>query len=67
MFSLNPTEIAINTSHLINTSPLLTLPIKKRADGKGYALIPNELISMFHFTKNQKIEATLITNTFQSW
>lgn len=55
MSILNPTSVTVNTS------PLLTLQIKKRADGKGYALIPNDLVSHFNFTKGQEVEVTLKT------
>lgn len=53
MSTLNPTSVTINN--------LFTVLIKTRADGKGYAIIPNDLVSYFHFAKGQELEIKLKT------
>ena len=55
MQSIKPTSVQID----LQPNPII-LPIHKRSNGKGYAILPTELIKYFHFTKNQKVEITFI-------
>lgn len=53
MQTLNPTHV------ILNVQLKVTLPIKTRFDGRGYAIIPNEIVDLANFTKNQEINITL--------
>lgn len=53
MKTLKPTKLTINVN------PPFELSIKKRTDQRGYALLPNDLLPHFNFTKDQKVEITL--------
>ena len=55
MSSLKPTHIIINTSNR-TTLPKIILPVKTRFDGRGYAVLPREIIP--YFTKNQEVDIT---------
>lgn len=48
------------TSIRLNTKPEVVLQINKRKDGKGYAILPCEIIAYFGFVKGQKVEISLI-------
>lgn len=58
MSLLNPSGVTIVSS------PPFTLKITKRYDGKGYAIIPTEIVSIFNFSKGQKVIVNLVFSQF---
>lgn len=53
MTSLKPTHV------ILNVSPKVTLKIKTRFNGKGYAVLPRTIVKFFNFKKNQELDVTL--------
>lgn len=50
MDSLKPAQLTIQTT------PPITLQINRRANGRGYAILPTELINDLNLTSGQKVE-----------
>lgn len=53
MKNLKPTHVNLSTK------PPVVLPVRKRIDGRGYAILPNEITAYFGFVKDQSVEITL--------
>jgi len=56
----------IGPAKIVITDPvLITLNIKKRKDGRGYAILPTDLVRYYNFSKGQEIKITLVFSSVQ--
>lgn len=61
MDKLKPTHVVIdfNYGRRHEIYPLLPLKLSVRYDGRGYAVLPREVVAFFKLQKNQELEITL--------
>lgn len=61
MDKLKPVHIIVNfnTKTRFPAYPKLPLKLKTRYDGRGYAVLPREIVNIFKLQKNQELEIDL--------